>query len=85
MPGYDYELNRAAFLGVLACEDRDIVRLSLAIELLAENPGRAADFHGYDFRGHAVPWMKVGNYALAYLPDHTNKIIHILDIRRILE
>ena len=46
MPGYDFTVSSAAFHAVQACDDRDAMRLSNAIEFLAENPNYRATLVG---------------------------------------
>ncbi len=84
MPRYDYVLHRAAVLGALACEDAQTTRLLHAIESLAEDPRRSADFYGSDVSGRSLFWMKVGTFAIGYLTDHSRKLIHIFDIRHVV-
>ena len=85
MPGYDYVLHRAAVLGALACEDAQTIRLFHAIESLAEDPRRRADFYGRDVGDRSLCRMKVGDFAIGYLTDHSKKLIHIFDIRLLVD
>ena len=84
MARYDSVLHRAAVLGALACEDAQTIRLFHAIESLAEDPHRRADFYGCDVDGRSLTWMKVGDLAIGYLPDHSKKLIYVFDIRQVV-
>ena len=84
MRRYDYVLHRAALLGALACEDAQTIRLFHAIEALAEDPRRRADFYGCDVGERSLSWLRVGDFAIGYLPDHSRKLIHIFDIRQVV-
>ena len=84
MAAYDFTVSSAAFHAAQACDDRDAIRLSHAIEFLTENPRSRADFVGPNCDGRLIPWKKVGKFAVGYLPDHARKMIHVLEVRQVL-
>ena len=85
MPGYNFTVSGSAFHAVQACTDRDATRLANAIEFLTENPAAPATLVGPDHEGRLIPWMRVEEFAIGYLPDHSKRTIHVLEIRRVLD
>ncbi len=83
MPPYDFTVGSSALYALKICEYDEWIRLHSAIEFLINNPRHPATFFGLDKSGRPIRWLEAGQFAIGYLTDHSQKMIHILDIRTI--